>query len=49
MPLALTCLAYGLPRQNWSDAAARQNATLLAFARRVELVVDDELAPLLAG
>ncbi|MCI4217035.1 MmgE/PrpD family protein [Dickeya dianthicola] len=48
MPLALACLAYGLPRQGWSNAAARQNATLLAFARRVELVVDDELDRLMA-
>ncbi|ULR29371.1 MmgE/PrpD family protein [Dickeya fangzhongdai] len=48
VPLALACLAYGLPRQSWSNAAARQDATLLAFARRVELVVDDELDRLMA-
>ncbi|MCA6999106.1 MmgE/PrpD family protein [Dickeya solani] len=48
VPLALACLAYGLPRQGWSDAAARRNMTLLAFARRVELVVDDELDRLMA-
>ncbi|QYM95753.1 MmgE/PrpD family protein [Dickeya ananatis] len=48
VPLALACLAYGIPRQNWSDAATRQSATLLAFARRVELVVDNELEQLMA-
>lgn len=48
VPLALACLAYDIPRQRWSDAAARRNTTLLAFARRVELVVDDELEQLMA-
>ncbi|UPT55846.1 MmgE/PrpD family protein [Dickeya zeae] len=48
VPQALACLAYGIPRQNWSDAATRQSATLLAFSRQVELVVDNELERLMA-
>ncbi|UCZ75035.1 MmgE/PrpD family protein [Dickeya zeae] len=48
VPLALACLAYGIPRQHWSDVTTRQSATLLAFARQVELVVDNELERLMA-
>ncbi len=49
VPLALACLAYGIPRQNWSDATTRHSTALRAFARRVELVVDDDLSRLMAG